>query len=211
MTALVLCVIGPPGSGKGTHTNRLIREVPDGLNISRLSIGDALRARNLPCSSGELCFNEEIESIIDEHIVDDHVIILDGYPRSLKQMEMLYDRSIKDGHKLLAVFNLTVLEPEVLMERLRSRFTCKSCGYAGEKGENSLCPVCSENLSIRADDLDQKAILRRIEVYQESLESIKDFCIARGIEFADFDGTKPAATVYTEIEDKFLDVIKKCH
>jgi adenylate kinase len=209
---LILCLIGPPGSGKGTHTTRLVQEKPDNLSVSRLSIGDALRARNLPCSSGELCFHSEIEEIIDEHVTEDlDVTILDGYPRSVEQMETVYNRSKRGSGSALIVFNLRVDDIRVLLERLLDRYSCKSCGYTVNRPSGLICPVCGKELAKREDDSDQNAIVRRIEVYQDSFEGIKEFCRSKEVEFVEFDGSKPISEVYSEIKDNFISVVKKYH
>ena len=125
-----LILLGPPGAGKGTQSQRLVEE----YGIVQLSTGDMLRAAikaETPVglkakdimSRGELVPDEVVVGIISERLDHDDArngFVLDGFPRTIAQADAL-DRLL-DGkaHELDAVIELKVDEA-LLIERIRNR------------------------------------------------------------------------------------------
>lgn len=122
--------IGPPGAGKGTQAERLIKK----YNMAHLSTGDMLRAARdakTPVglkaeeymSSGALVPDEIIVSIIEERLGQndcDGGYLLDGFPRTIAQAEALDEMLAKKGTPLDIVLELQVPEEE-LFTRLAGR------------------------------------------------------------------------------------------
>ena len=129
----VLIFLGPPGSGKGTQAKILT----DKLNLNHLSVGDLLRENifnktelgNLASSyvkSGELVPDELIIDLMDSYITnvknngDIFGIVLDGFPRTIKQALALENKIKQLNVSIKAVINLDVLDQKIL-KRLAGR------------------------------------------------------------------------------------------
>lgn len=128
---------GAPGCGKGTQA-RLLKER---IAIPHLSTGEMLRAEAATGSALGL----EIRALIDGgNLVSDEMIIkmlslrieaddckngfiLDGFPRTLPQAEVLETMLAQKGITLDAVIEIQVPD-EIIMERILGRFACMSCG-----------------------------------------------------------------------------------
>ena len=132
-----IILLGPPGAGKGTQAERLVRD----RQMVQLSTGDMLRAAVAAKSpvglqaksvmdAGELVSDEIVTGILSDRLDQDDVkrgFILDGYPRTEAQalaLEQLLDRK---GMRLDHVIELAVDE-DALVDRITGRFSCASCG-----------------------------------------------------------------------------------
>jgi adenylate kinase len=125
-----LILLGPPGSGKGTQAQRLVKR----YGIVQLSTGELLRAAvaaQTPVgrkakdimASGSLVPDDMVIGIISDRLDQPDAkkgFILDGFPRTVPQAEAL-DELLKKKHmKLDAVIELRVNE-SALLERVESR------------------------------------------------------------------------------------------
>ncbi len=122
--------IGPPGAGKGTQAERLVRS----YQIAHLSTGDMLRAAREArsplgvqaeqyMSAGQLVPDELIIALIRDRLRAADCrrgYLLDGFPRTIAQAEALSAMLAAEGTPLDAVLELQVPE-EVLFERLAGR------------------------------------------------------------------------------------------
>ena len=128
---------GAPGCGKGTQA-RLLKEK---TGICHLSTGEMLRAeaaKGTPLGleikslldKGEFATDEMIIDMVSKRIDEDDCkkgFILDGFPRTLKQAEVLEAMLDKKGIKLNAVIEIQVPD-EIIMERILGRYACMTCG-----------------------------------------------------------------------------------
>ena len=99
-------------------------------------------------------------------------LILDGYPRSLKQAELL-----KDILNIDIVLNIELSEDQVLL-RIGGRRTCK-CGETYHIKFNlpkqaGICDKCGQRLYIR-DDAKEETIKNRIKVYKEQTDPLVEY------------------------------------
>jgi adenylate kinase len=159
--------MGPPGAGKGTQA----RFVADHFGIPAISTGDIFRAnvsQGTPLGveakrymdAGEYVPDEVTNKMVRNRIDEPDAgpgFLLDGYPRTLAQVEELDGMIGFTGHRLDAVVVLTV-DPEELVQRLLHR--------AQTDG--------------RTDDTED-VIRRRQEVYTEQTEPLIDVYRGRGI------------------------------
>jgi adenylate kinase len=160
-------LMGPPGAGKGTQA----KVVAARLNVPAISTGDIFRANvseGTPLGleakrfmdAGDYVPDEVTNGMVRDRIGQDdakHGFLLDGYPRTVAQVEEL-DKMLSDsGHSLDAVVVLTVVEDE-LVARLLHRAEVEG----------------------RSDDTEQ-VIRHRQELYNEQTEPLLAVYAARGL------------------------------
>lgn len=189
-----LVFLGAPGSGKGTLAKMLLEQAP----LAHISTGDLLRAEK--ASGSEL--GKQLAAIMDAgKLVTDELVgemvkarlskpdceggfILDGYPRTLKQAEMLNGILAAIGKKLDAVIYLDVAD-EVVLERLTARETCSKCGAIFNKlsmksAKPGICDHCGGALVQRSDDSLETA-KGRLEVFHSTTSPLVDFYRRSGL------------------------------
>lgn len=125
-----LIIVGPLGAGKGTQASRIAAS----FGIPAISTGDIFRA-NIKnetdlgkqvkdiLSSGGYVTDEVTNAIVRDRLHEDDAaqgFLLDGYPRTLAQVDALDAMLAEDGHALDAVLELTVDE-EAVVQRLIKR------------------------------------------------------------------------------------------
>ena len=162
-----LILMGPPGAGKGTQATA----VAERYEVPAISTGDIFRTNvsegtELGLKAKEyMDAGEYVPDEITNLMVRDRIdepdaeggFLLDGYPRTLAQVEELDGMIEHTGHQLDAVVVLTV-DAEELVQRLLQR--------AEKEG--------------RADDTED-VIRRRQEVYAEQTEPLIDVYRDRGL------------------------------
>ena len=124
-----LIILGPPGAGKGTQASR----VAAGHGMPAISTGDIFRA-NIKnetelgkqvkdiLASGGYVTDEITNAIVRDRLREDDAaqgFLLDGYPRTLAQVDALDAMLAEDGHALDAVLELTVDEDAVVQRLLK--------------------------------------------------------------------------------------------
>lgn len=181
-----LIIMGPPGAGKGTQANYIAEH----FGIPAISTGDIFRANvaeGTPLGveaqrymdAGEYVPDEITNSMVRNRIVEPDAepgFLLDGYPRTLSQVEEL-DRMIKEtGHRLDAAVVLTADEDEVVARLL-------------ERAETEG----------RADD-SEDVIRRRQELYNEQTAPLIDLYRERGL-LIEVDGMGEVEDVTRRIFD----------
>jgi adenylate kinase len=125
-----LLIMGPPGAGKGTQARR----VSEHYGIPAISTGDMFRAMKTSVTplarelraimeSGGLVSDEITNAIVAERLTQPDCaagFLLDGYPRTLQQVEALEDFLATTGQSLDAVISLQADVDEVV-DRLLKR------------------------------------------------------------------------------------------
>ena len=186
-------LLGPPGAGKGTQA----RFVADHFGIPAISTGDIFRAnvsQGTPLGveakrymdSGEYVPDEVTNLMVRNRIDEADAapgFLLDGYPRTLAQVEELDGMIEFTGHRLDAVVVLTV-DAEELVQRLLHRALTDG----------------------RADDTEE-VIRRRQEVYTEQTAPLIDVYRARGI-LVEVDGMGEVDEVTERIFAALDDVVQ---
>lgn len=176
-----LVLFGPPGSGKGTQSERLVKQYA----MTHISTGDALRsairqktetgkkAQTL-IEKGELVGDDLVTELLRDIIAplrsNTDSFLFDGYPRTVTQVSRL--NAICDEFRLTqpAVINLHVPE-ESLILRLTGRRICADCKstfnvYFKPTRQAGVCDACAGPLTKRVDD-SAETTRERLRVYHE--------------------------------------------
>lgn len=174
----IVILLGAPGSGKGTIAARLTSDT-----IAHLSSGDLLRGAikngtSAGCEAkafmdkGELVPDALIAQMVDDYLDTDakglRTILLDGFPRTILQAEMLDGIMTKQGASLKCALLLDIKD-EVVIARISSRCICSKCGAGFNKvilppKEDGVCDDCGAALITRADD-SPETVKHRLDVY----------------------------------------------
>jgi adenylate kinase len=181
-------LLGPQGAGKGTQAKRLAERV----GATHISTGDIVRAEIKSGSElgkkvqeyndkGELVPDEIIVEMAKPYLDDAGSWLLDGFPRNEAQAKAL-DAALDDiGEDLDAVVALEAPD-EALVERLSGRRQSQATGkiYHVEYDpppENGDDP----GPFVQRDDDAEEAIRRRLEIYHDQTEPLKDYYARRDL------------------------------
>jgi adenylate kinase len=187
MTSRVILFLGAPGSGKGTQSSWLSKQ----LGIPSLSTGDMLRAEAKKNTAGGLRLRKILASgsLVSDSTVCDAVgarlrsergrgIILDGFPRTVNQAHCL-DR-ILAGMKMRKplVLHLAVSQSR-LLERLTARRQCTVCGtiynlLTRPSRAGTLCENDGGEL-LRRDDDSESVIMRRFVEFNAACAPLVEY------------------------------------
>ena len=179
-----LILLGAPGAGKGTQAELLMEK----LHIPGISTGNMLREAmkngtavgekaKYYMDNGLLVPDEVIMDIVAERVAQPDCqggFILDGVPRTLAQAEALLERGVQIDH----VVSIEIVD-DVIEGRMTGRRVCSKCGasyhiVANPPRVEGKCDHCDGDLMIRKDDAPE-TVRRRLEVYHEQTEVLKDF------------------------------------
>ena len=195
-TTMRIVLLGAPGSGKGTQSQRLMQHE----HIPQISTGDLLRdavARGTELGrkakeamdSGRLVADELVLGLIRERLAERDArrgFILDGFPRNLVQAEAL-DRLLATLRQPRdAVVQLEVDYGE-LVRRIAGRRTCADCGRVFNllSSPGKVNEICSKTAAphrlIQRPDDNEATVTERLRVYDEQTRPLIEFYRARGL------------------------------
>ena len=196
-----LIFLGPPAAGKGTQARRLAVE----YSIPHISTGDILRAA---INQGTYLGREAKRYMDRGALVPDDVMIgismerlcqkdcargfiLDGFPRTIPQAEVLAALLKSMTTSLDYVVNMAVPVEEIV-RRLNGRLTCQNCGHMfnvmlDPPKTPGRCDCCGGVLIQRIDDRID-TVHERLEVYRQSTEPLIEYYTAQGL-LKTIDGT----------------------
>lgn len=185
-----LILLGPPGAGKGTHSESIAQK----LNIPTISTGNILRAavkNGTPVGlqakaymdAGQLVPDEVIIGVVAERFQEPDCAngyILDGVPRTIPQAEALE----RAGIVLDRVVTIEISDEEIV-ERMAGRRVCANCSATYHvinipPKVAGVCDKCGGPLEARKDD-EPEVVRTRLRVYHEETEPLKEFYNARGL------------------------------
>ena len=185
-----LILLGAPGAGKGTQAEILSAR----LSIPTISTGNILRAAikegtptGLEAKSymdaGRLVPDSVIIGIVAERLGQPDCaggFILDGVPRTIGQAEAL-DAAGVAFDKVLSI----EISDQEIEERMGGRRVCSQCGApyhtaARPPKQEGVCDSCGGALAQREDDRPE-TVRRRLEVYHQETEPLKDYYQAKGV------------------------------
>ena len=179
-------IFGPPGAGKGTQANYIVKK----YNLFQISTGDLLRdevknqtdigkvIENI-ISKGDFATDEIVNDLIKKVIFDPkkkNKLIFDGYPRSLPQAENLDTLLNESSQKIDFIFFLNV-KKEIIIKRIEKR----------------------KILENRADD-NLATILKRYDTYMETTKPVLDF-YSKKTNFYEIDGDEKIVEISRKIDE----------
>src|SRR6185295_20250402 len=208
----IIVLMGAPGAGKGTQA-RLLQER---LNLLQISTGDMFRA--LAQTQSPLAEEVRVIQQAGRLIPDDLVIrvvedrtsqpdcksgyVLDGFPRTAAQAEMLEGLATRQGKALSAI--LIDVPFELLAKRMTGRRSCPVCGeiynvYFRAPKNDSRCDLHPEaELIHRADD-DEEKVRVRLETFNRETAPVLEYYQQTG-RLQRVDGTQDPEWIYSAIE-----------
>lgn len=190
---MIVIFLGPPGAGKGTQAEYISRS----RGIPKLSTGDMLRAAiaaktpvgleaEAIMARGELVSDDVVARIVSARVDEQDCapgFLLDGFPRTLPQAEML-ERILADKKRAIDIVLELQVDEEALVDRLNTRI--RETREAG--GE------------VRADD-NEETFRHRLKVYREQTAPLVPFYGAKGL-LSPVDGMQSIEEVSAEIDRK---------
>jgi len=187
-----ILIFGPPGSGKSTHSRRIVER----YGLTYISSGDLIREEIERGSE----LGREMETylargaLIPDTIINSLVIsrlrrhrknfIIDGYPRTPEQVLALENYLYDHGMTVDVAMEIFISKEESV-ERISGRRVCPKCGaiyhvrYRPPKVPG-ICDVCGSRLVQREDDRPE-VVERRYDVYTRNMEPIIKFYRKQGI------------------------------
>jgi adenylate kinase len=209
---IIIVLMGAPGAGKGTQA-RLLQQR---MGLPQISTGDIFRSlgeANTPLANevreiqqaGRLIPDQVVIRVVEERTSQDDCrngYILDGFPRTAAQAEMLEQLAARQGNGIKAI--LIDVPTELLMKRLTGRRTCPVCGeiynihFKPPKFDNRCDLHPERELLHRADDAPEK-IQVRLETYANETSPVLDY-YERSNRLNRIDGTPDVEKIYADVQ-----------
>jgi adenylate kinase len=211
MSELNLVMLGPPGAGKGTQAERLVED----FDLPYYATGDILRSAVKEESelgkkakeymnNGDLVPDDLICNVIMERVDSDEAadgFLLDGFPRTVKQAEVLEEALERRDRSLTAALLIEVEDDEVV-RRLSGRRICvkNQHVYHVEFDPPKKEDVCDQDGSrlIQRDDDKPETVRKRLSVYHEQTSPLIGWYEDKGL-LRKFDGTRSPDEVHRHI------------
>lgn len=204
-------MLGAPGAGKGTQAKRIAER----YGLPHISTGDIFRANikngtelgmeaKKYMDQGMLVPDELTVKILLDRVAQDDCkegYILDGFPRTIPQAEVLDKALTELGDKIDYAIDVDVPD-ENIVNRMSGRRACVACGgtyhlvYAPTKVEG-VCDACGGELILRDDDKPE-TVQKRLTIYHEQTQPLIDYYQNKGI-LKQVDGTVDMTEVFNSI------------
>lgn len=190
-----IILLGPPGAGKGTQAQRLVKQ----RDMVQLSTGDMLREARTSGTEmgkvvadvmdrGELVTDEIVIGLIREKLSSGSAsggYIFDGFPRTLAQADALGALLEELGETLDRVVEMQV-DDEALVARITARSTCGNCGEVYNNNTkpvpaDGVCTSCGQTAEFkrRADD-NEESLKTRLLAYYKQTSPLIGYYYAKG-------------------------------
>lgn len=206
-----IIMLGAPGAGKGTQAQM----IADKYNVPHISTGDIFRANikngtelgmeaKKYMDQGLLVPDELTVKILLDRVAQDDCkngYVLDGFPRTIPQANVLEDALNKLGDKIDFAIDVDVPD-ENIIRRMGGRRACLSCGatyhieHVPPKAEG-ICDRCGKELVLRDDDKPE-TVKNRLNVYHDQTQPLIEFYGKKGV-LKSVDGTVDMQDVFDAI------------
>ncbi|MCM1047325.1 MAG: adenylate kinase [Clostridiales bacterium] len=206
-----IIMLGAPGAGKGTQAQM----IADKYNIPHISTGDIFRENvkngtelgieaKKYMDKGLLVPDELTVKILLDRVAKDDCkngYVLDGFPRTIPQAEVLDNALNELGEKIDYAINVDVPDTNII-RRMSGRRACLSCGatyhieHVPPKKEG-ICDKCGKEL-VQRDDDKEETVKNRLEVYHKQTQPLIEFYTKKGV-LKTVDGTVDMKDVFTAI------------
>ena len=206
-------MLGAPGAGKGTQA----KMIADKYSIPHISTGDIFRANikngtelgmeaKKYMDEGKLVPDELTVRILLDRVAQPDCkngYVLDGFPRTIPQAEVLDSELTKLGDKIDYAINVDVPD-ENIVNRMSGRRACVTCGATYHivhipPKNPGVCDKCGSELILSDDDAPE-TVLKRLGVYHEQTQPLIDFYENKKV-LRTVDGTVDSAEVFGQITD----------
>lgn len=207
-----IVMLGAPGAGKGTQAKMIAEQ----YKIPHVSTGDIFRMNikngtalgkeaKTYMDKGELVPDELTVRILLDRVAQDDCkngYVLDGFPRTIPQAEVLDAELTKLGDAIDFAINVDVPD-ENIIRRMSGRRACVSCGatyhivHIPPKKEG-ICDKCGAELILRDDDKEE-TVKNRLNIYHAQTQPLIDFYTKKNV-LKTVDGTVDSADVFAAIK-----------
>lgn len=207
-----IIMLGAPGAGKGTQAKMIATE----YQVPHISTGDIFRANikngtelgmeaKKYMDQGLLVPDELTVKILLDRVSQadcQNGYVLDGFPRTIPQAEVLDKALTELGDQIDYAINVDVPD-ENIINRMSGRRACLGCGatyhikHIPPKTEG-VCDTCGQGLVLREDDKPE-TVKNRLDVYHKQTQPLIDFYSAKGVLKA-VDGTVDMQDVFAAIK-----------
>ena len=207
-----IVLMGPPGAGKGTQAELIVKE----YGIPHISTGDMFR----DAVNNGSALGQEAKKYMDMGaLVPDEVTIgivaarlyepdcakgflLDGFPRTAVQATALDEVLNQMGRKKQIVINVDVPQ-DILVERMSGRVSCKNCKAIyhlsfSPPREKNICDKCGGELMQRSDDRGD-TVRKRLDVYRGQTKHLIDYYKGQQ-RLSNIDGNRDSQDVFADIK-----------
>lgn len=206
-----IIMLGAPGAGKGTQAKMIAEK----YSVPHISTGDIFRANikngtelgmeaKKYMDQGLLVPDELTVKILLDRVANDDCkngYVLDGFPRTIPQAQVLDKALTELGDKIDFAINVEVPD-ENIIKRMGGRRACLTCGatyhieHVPPKTEG-ICDTCGKELVLRDDDKPE-TVKNRLDVYHKQTQPLIDFYSAKGV-MKSVDGTVDMKDVFAAI------------
>lgn len=208
-----IVMLGAPGAGKGTQA----KMIAERYQIPHVSTGDIFRMNikngtelgkeaKTYMDAGKLVPDELTVKILLDRVSNEDCkngYVLDGFPRTIPQAEVLTDALNNLNDKIDFAINVDVPD-ENIVNRMGGRRSCPSCGQVYHvvhmpPKQDGVCDKCGAGL-VQRDDDKPETVSQRLQVYHDQTQPLIEYYEKAGV-LKNVDGTKDQKEVFEAITE----------